>query len=97
MIMKSLNHEKMKSFLLVVGGLMKKYTLKVYFGAKSAPAYFGGDKQDDSSEATPFQKALKRSRGCNSYAVCVCTGKELPLAVKIRMEKHHLARFPLTV
>lgn len=75
---------------------MKKYTLKVYFGAKSAPAYFGGDKQDDSSEATPFQKALKRSRDCNSYAVCVCTGKELPLAVKLRMEKHHLARFPLT-
>lgn len=75
---------------------MKQYTLKIYFGDKSVPAYFGGDRQDDSSNTTPFQEALKKSRDCNSYAACLCTGKELPLAVKLRVEKHHLARFPLT-
>ena len=75
---------------------MKQYTLKIYFGDKSEPAFFGGDRQDDSSNTTPFQVALKKSRDCNSYAACLCTGKELPLSVRLRVEKHHLARFPLT-
>ena len=48
---------------------MKQYTLKIYFGDKSEPAFFGGDRQDDSSNTTPFQVALKKSRDCNSYAV----------------------------
>lgn len=68
---------------------MKQYTLKIYFGDKSEPAYFGGDRQDDSSNTTPFQVALKKSRDCNSYAACLCTGKELPLSVRLRVEKHH--------
>jgi hypothetical protein len=38
---------------------MKQYTLKIYFGDKSEPAFFGGDRQDDSSNTTPFQVALK--------------------------------------
>lgn len=62
---------------------MKQYTLKIYFGDNSAPAYFGGDRQDDSSNTTPFQVALKKSRDCNSYAACLCTGKELGNAANL--------------
>lgn len=75
---------------------MNNFTVKLYFDSKSSPRLFGADEQDSSSIQTEFQQALKKSRDCNSYAVCLCTGRELPLAVKLKNEKHHLARFPLT-
>lgn len=75
---------------------MNKFTVKLYFDNKSSPLLFSADEQDSSSVQTEFQQALKRSRDCNSYAACLCTGRELPLAVKLKKEKHHLARFPLT-
>lgn len=75
---------------------MNKFTVKLYFDNKSSPLLFSANEQDSSSVQTEFQQALKRSRDCNSYAACLCTGRELPLAVKLKKEKHHLARFPLT-
>ena len=75
---------------------MNIFTVKLYFDSKSSPRFFSPDKQDSTSEHSDFQLALKKSRDCNSYGACLCTGRELPLAVKLKNEKHHLARFPLT-
>lgn len=63
---------------------MNKFKVKLYFDNKSSPLLFSADEQDSSLVQTEFQQALKRLRDCNSYAACLCTGRELPLAVKLK-------------
>lgn len=74
----------------------QSYWIRVNLGEGQGQKKFSPERQIY-EQGSDFVVALETARDCHSYASCLCSRDEpLPLAIKLKNEKYHLARYPGT-